>query len=62
MYLVDSHCHLDMLDLTPEAGDLSKVITRAQENGVKHILNVSVSLADFPTVLKTAEAYPFVSA
>lgn len=62
MFLVDSHCHLDMLDLTPEAGDLSKIITRAQENGVQHILNVCVKLTDFPTVLKTAQAYPFVSA
>lgn len=62
MFLVDSHCHLDMLDLTPDAGDLNKVIARAQEAGVHHMLNVSVCLKDFPTVLKTAEAYPFVSA
>jgi len=62
MFLVDSHCHLDLLDLTPEAGDLNKVIARAKENNVHYILNVCVGLSDFPKVLKTAETYPFVSA
>lgn len=62
MKLVDSHCHLDMLDLTADAGQLDAVIQRAQAQGVCHFLNVSVNLTDFPTVLKTAERYPFVSA
>ncbi|TAK77461.1 MAG: TatD family deoxyribonuclease, partial [Gammaproteobacteria bacterium] len=60
MFLVDSHCHLDLLDLTPDQGDMNKVIARAQANGVHYFLNVCVSLADFPTILKTAENYPFV--
>jgi TatD DNase family protein len=62
MFLVDSHCHLDLLDLSADQGDLNHVIARAKEQGVQHLLNVCVSLADFPTLLKTAEAYPFVSA
>src|SRR5579883_3437820 len=62
MFLVDSHCHLDMLDLTSDGGDLNQVIARAKEQGVQYFLNVSVSLKDFPTVLKTAKAYPFVGA
>lgn len=62
MFLVDSHCHLDLLDLSAYNGDLFAVLQQAQKNGVQHILNVSITLADFPTVLKTAEAYPFVSA
>lgn len=62
MFLVDSHCHLDLLDLTPDGDDLNKVIARAQEAGVQYMLNVSVGLKDFPAVLKTAERYSFVSA
>jgi TatD DNase family protein len=62
MFLVDSHCHLDLLDLTPDQGDLNKVIERAQANDVHSILNVCVKLADFPNVLKAAETYPFVCA
>jgi TatD DNase family protein len=62
MFLVDSHCHLDMLDLKPEHGDLHSIIERARENGVHYFLNVCVSLAAFPDVLTIAKAYPFVSA
>lgn len=62
MFFVDSHCHLDLLDLTPDHGKLDSVIARAQANDVKYLLNVCVTLAEFPTILKTAEAYPFVSA
>lgn len=61
MYLVDSHCHLDMLDLTRDQGDLNQVIKRAQANDVRYFLNVSVALNEFPTLLKTSERYPFVS-
>ncbi|SRR5579883_9181 len=60
MFLVDSHCHLDLLNLTPDKGELEAVIARAQANGVHYFLNVCVSLADFPIILRTAEAYPFV--
>ncbi len=62
MFLVDSHCHLDMLDVTQENGTLAGVISRANAQGVCYLLNVCVSLKDFPQVLKTAEAYSFVSA
>lgn len=62
MYLVDSHCHLDMLDLTPDNGDISRPIERARAKGVKHFLNVSVTLAEFPQVLRIAEQFPDVSA
>ncbi len=62
MFLVDSHCHLDMLDLTPYDGDLDQAVQSARSRGVGHILNVCVSMKDFPQVLATAKQYPFVSA
>jgi TatD DNase family protein len=60
MFLVDSHCHLDLLDLTPDNGNVNSVIERAKANDVHYLLNVCVNIKDFPTVLKTSEAYPFV--
>lgn len=46
MFLVDSHCHLDMLKLdklpTGEAGGLTAVIKAAEIEGVKHFLCVNV--------------------
>lgn len=62
MFLVDSHCHLDLLDSSIEENSLSQVLTRAREQGVRHILNVCVKLSHFETVLKTAETYPWISA
>lgn len=59
MRLVDSHCHLYMLD---HQQDIDNIIRQAKEQGVCHFLNVSVNLADFPQLLETAEAYPCVSA
>jgi TatD DNase family protein len=62
MFLVDSHCHLDMLDLAPDNGQLDSILSRAKLNGIGHMLNVCVTLADFGTVLNTAKKYDHVSA
>jgi TatD DNase family protein len=62
MYLVDSHCHLDQLDLTAHAGDLEKALSEAKKNGVVHMLCVCITLEDFPAVLAIAKAHPHVSA
>jgi len=56
MLLVDSHCHLDMLENSLLA------VEEAKAQGVGHILNVCVSLKDFPKVLEKAKEYTFVSA
>jgi len=61
MYLVDSHCHLDRLDLSRYDGDLSKALEEAKLQGVGHILTVSVILPDLPKLLHIAETYPNIS-
>ena len=55
--LVDSHCHLDQLDLTPFDGDLNGVIQQAQQHDVGYFLNVCIDLDNFPNVLSIAEQY-----
>ncbi len=62
MFLVDSHCHLDRLDLTPYAGDLNKALLQAKGLGVGHMLCVCITLDNFVDVLRIARAYPQVSA
>lgn len=62
MQLVDSHCHLDHLDLTPYSGDLSKALVQARDQGVSHFLCVCITLKDFPAVLNIAKSYPNISA
>ncbi|HLB43435.1 MAG TPA: TatD family hydrolase [Gammaproteobacteria bacterium] len=57
VFLVDSHCHLQMLDLTAENGDLSRVIQRATAQGVHYILNVSVNFKAFPVMVEMSKKY-----
>jgi|TARA_B110000240_G_C13358923_1_gene393049 TatD DNase family protein len=56
---VDSHCHLDRLDKTPE--ELSDVLNFARKRGVEHFLCVSVSVKDFPEMLDKVKGFNDVS-
>ena len=60
--LVDSHCHLDRLDLNYFKKDLSACLDFAREQGVGHFLCVCIDLANFPAVLAIAEKFKDVSA
>ncbi|KTD29623.1 MULTISPECIES: TatD family hydrolase [Legionella] len=59
--LVDSHCHLNFIDLTDFDNDISNVLIRARENGIEHFLCVCVELDDFPALCQLAENYPNIS-
>ena len=60
--LVDSHCHLNMLDLVPYDGQLQGVIDAAAAVGVNAMLCVSVDLSTLPAVLQTAKQFQNVYA
>lgn len=60
--LVDSHCHLDMLDLAPFGGNVAGVLDAAAEHGVGRFLCVSINLEDFPAMLRLAEGHERVAA
>lgn len=60
--LVDSHCHLDMLDLEALGMDLSGVIKAAAEQDVKHILSICVDMENAPVVKGIAEQFEQVYA
>jgi TatD DNase family protein len=60
--LVDSHCHLDMLDLAPFGGAIDGVLAVARQNDVGRFLCVSINMEDFPGMLRIAEAHTSVVA
>ena len=60
--LVDSHCHLDRLDLKAHQGDLGAVLQAAEAAGVGHMLCIGVDMETFPDVLAVAERWPRVFA
>ncbi|WP_371372419.1 TatD family hydrolase [Thalassotalea aquiviva] len=54
---IDSHCHLDRLDLSDFENNLDNVISNAGEAGVNRMLCVSVTLKDFTTMAAKTAAY-----
>jgi TatD DNase family protein len=61
MRLVDSHCHLDRLDLAPFDGDLGRALEAARQVGVEHVLCVNIDLEHFDGVSAIAERFPDVT-
>lgn len=59
--LVDSHCHLNSIDLSEFNNSLENVLLKARENGVEYCLSVCVDLKDYPTLCDIAEKYPNIS-
>lgn len=55
--LVDSHCHLDRLDLTPFDGNLEGALENARQHGVGHMLCVCIDLEHFTDVLTPAQQH-----
>jgi TatD DNase family protein len=62
MALVDSHCHLDLMDLKPFGGSVQAVVDEAQRNGVRRMLCVSVGLGKLPKMLGIVERFEGVLA
>ena len=60
--LVDSHCHLDRLDLSQLDGSINGALAAAAEQDVGHFLCVSINLEDYPAMLEIAEQHDRVSA
>ena len=54
---IDSHCHLDRLDLNDFDNNLDNVISAAQAVNVEKILCVSVKLADFQSMADKTNHY-----
>lgn len=55
--LVDSHCHLDRLDLSAYGGSLDAALHAARGRGVGHFLCIGVSAENAAAVKRLAEQY-----
>jgi TatD DNase family protein len=60
--IVDSHCHLNILEFDKLGQNLPQTLDVAAEQGVTHGLCVSINLESFPEVLAIAKHYPNVYA
>lgn len=60
--LVDSHCHLDRLNLDAYQGDFQAMLNATRAEGISRMLCIGVDLETFPNVLALAEAHHDVHA
>jgi TatD DNase family protein len=58
--LVDSHCHLDRLDLKPYGGDFSAFMAAAAAEGVERMLCVGIDLESYPAMRRIVDGFPQV--
>jgi TatD DNase family protein len=59
--LIDSHCHLDRIDLAPFGGDFSRFMAEAESQGIGRMLCVSIDLESYPAMYRLVEGYETVS-
>ena len=60
--LIDSHCHLDLLESVKATGDLEPVLAAAREAGVGHVLCVGVDRPSWPSMMALIDGRAGVSA
>ncbi len=58
--IVDSHCHIDTLDLKKYNGDMQGVMNTAKNLGVGRMLCVSITLNDWPKMMDVVAAHDHV--
>lgn len=60
--LIDSHCHLDRLDLTPFDGKLENALNFARKRGVERFLCVAIDMENVHAVIDMANNHPDIYA
>lgn len=60
--LVDSHCHLPLLELDKHGGSIEAVLATAKEHGVEYFLCISVDLETYSEVRQLAQTHRRISA
>ena len=60
--LIDSHCHLDRVDLKPYGGDFSRFVGETRALGIGHMLCVSITLEKWAGMMALLEGHGGISA
>ena len=59
--LIDSHCHLDRIDLTPYRHDFACFMQHATEQGLEHLLCIAIDLENYPAMYEQVAPFPQIS-
>ena len=58
---IDSHCHLDRLDLAPYEHNFNNLVNAISDARVDHMLCVSIDLESYPAMLELVAGYDNIS-
>lgn len=58
---IDSHCHLDRIDLGPYNNDFSCFMTEVKNQQIEHLLCIAIDLEAYPAMLDLASPYAQIS-
>lgn len=59
--LIDSHCHLDRLDLAPFDQNFERFVRSEKSQGIAHMLCVSINLEAYPAMRDLVSDYDCIS-
>jgi len=54
--VIDSHCHLDRIDLTPYDGQFKNFVEASQEQQIETMLCISIDLESYPAMYQLVES------
>ncbi|TAN52757.1 MAG: TatD family deoxyribonuclease, partial [Methylococcaceae bacterium] len=58
---IDSHCHLDRLNLKPYGDDFDRFVRETHQAEISHMLCVAINLMDYPAMRALIDPYPGIS-
>ena len=58
---IDSHCHLDRIDLKPYHNDFNTFVEDARRKKIEHMLCIGIDLESYPAMLELVEPYSDIS-
>ena len=59
--LIDSHCHLDRIDLEPYQGDFSCFMQESYNSHIEHMLCIAIDLESYPAMCELVSGYESIS-
>ncbi len=59
---IDSHCHLDRIDLKPYQNDFSCFMNEVGKQQIEHLLCIAIDLENYPAMLDLIAPYQQISA
>ena len=59
--LIDSHCHLDRIDLKPYQNDFSCFMQETETSQIEHLLCIAIDLESYPAMLALVAGFQQIS-